>query len=158
MRTVVSVGATENLMIAAVGAQGTTRIENAAREPEIDDLALFLTGLGARILGVGTSILTIEAPERLGSTIHEVVPDRIELGTLACAAALTDGELRLVHGRLDLLGGAGDILQAAGVDLQATAEGLVARRAAGKGPTACTTTAATTTAPPASVAADGRSP
>ena len=126
-----SVGATENLMIAAVGATGRSVIRNAAREPEIDDLAHFLIGMGARIGGIGSSTLTIEPAPRLAGTTHDVVPDRIEMGTLACAAALTDGELHLVNGRLDLLGGAAEILRAAGVELEPVAGGVIARRAPG---------------------------
>ena len=126
-----SVGATENLMIAAVGARGISVIRNAAREPEIDDLALFLTTLGARIHGIGSDTLIIEGASELHPTVHSVVPDRIEMGTLACAAALTDGELLLVNGRIDLLGAAADTFRQAGVLLEPVAGGVLARRAAG---------------------------
>lgn len=125
-----SVGATENLMIAAVGATGGSVIRNAAREPEIDDLAHFLVAMGARIEGIGTSTLVIEGAPVFGETVHQVVPDRIEMGTLACAAALTDGELRLVNGRLDLLGAAAGTFRQAGVELEAVEGGVLARRAA----------------------------
>jgi UDP-N-acetylglucosamine 1-carboxyvinyltransferase len=101
-----SVGATENLLLAAVLAAGTTAIRNAAREPEIADLAACLTAMGARISGIGTDVLTIRGGAPLGGVIHDVMPDRIELGTLACAAAVTNGELLLQHGRLNLLGAA----------------------------------------------------
>jgi UDP-N-acetylglucosamine 1-carboxyvinyltransferase len=123
-----SVGATENLMLAAVLAHGTTRIRNAAREPEIADLAACLIAMGARISGVGGRDLTIEGGAALSGAVHEVMPDRIELGTLACAAAITDGEVFLRHGRADLLGVAGAALAAAGVDLREVEGGLIARR------------------------------
>ena len=126
-----SVGATENLMLAAVLARGTTTIRNAAREPEIADLAACLLGMGARISGLGSHTLAIEGGLPLGGAVHDVIPDRIELGTLACAAAVTDGELLLQGGRLDLLGAALPALQSAGVDLREAEGGLIARRAPG---------------------------
>ncbi|MDP9067111.1 MAG: UDP-N-acetylglucosamine 1-carboxyvinyltransferase [Actinomycetota bacterium] len=98
-----SVGATENLIMAAVTAEGTSQIENAAREPEIQDLAKFLNGCGARITGVGTPTLNIEGVEQLGSSQHEVVPDRIEAGTFAIGAAATRGDVRLLDVRPDHL-------------------------------------------------------
>ena len=125
-----SVGATENLLLAAVLANGTTTIRNAAREPEIADLATCLVAMGARITGLGTHRLTVTGGTALAGAVHHVMPDRIELGTLACAAAMTDGELRLPHGRLDLLGAAADSFAGAGIDLRETDDGLVARRAA----------------------------
>src|SRR5690242_3070152 len=88
-----SVGATENLLLAAVLARGNTFIRNAAREPEIADLATCLVSMGAIISGIGTDVLTIVGDAPLGGAVHSVMPDRIELGTLACAAAMTDGEL-----------------------------------------------------------------
>ena len=94
-----SVGATENLIMAAVTAEGTTQIENAAREPEIQDLARFLNACGARITGLGTPTLNIEGVEELGSCHHEVIPDRIEAGTFAIAAAATRGRVRLLDVR-----------------------------------------------------------
>ncbi len=90
-----SVGATENLLMAAVTARGTTRIANAAREPEIVDLAAFLSGMGAQISGAGGSDITIHGVERLGPVTHSVVPDRIEAGTYAVAAALAGGEVKI---------------------------------------------------------------
>jgi UDP-N-acetylglucosamine 1-carboxyvinyltransferase len=125
-----SVGATENLLLAAVLASGTTVIRNAAREPEIGDLAACLAAMGARICGIGTEVLTIVGGAHLGGAQHDVMPDRIELGTLACAAAITDGELLLEHGRLDLLGAAAPLLSRAGVDLRQVEHGLLARRSA----------------------------
>jgi UDP-N-acetylglucosamine 1-carboxyvinyltransferase len=111
-----SVGATENLLLAAVLATGATTIRNAALEPEIADLALCLTGMGAEIHGIGSHVLTIEGGLPLAGTIHTVLPDRIEFGTLACAAAMTDGDLLLAHGRIDLLGAAAASFAAAGID------------------------------------------
>ena len=90
-----SVGATENLILAAVGAEGRTTIENAAREPEIQDLAAFLSACGGRISGAGTPTIDIEGVQSLGSTTHEIVPDRIETGTYAIAAAATQGDVTL---------------------------------------------------------------
>jgi UDP-N-acetylglucosamine 1-carboxyvinyltransferase len=124
-----SVGATENLLLAAVSANGTTTIRNAAREPEIADLAACLMAMGARIAGLGTHVLTIEGGAALVGAVHTVLPDRIEFGTLACAATLTDGELMLPHARIDLLGTAAVSFGAAGVGLVDTAEGVIARRA-----------------------------
>ena len=88
-----SVGATENLMMAATQARGRTVIRNAAREPELVDLQNYLTGLGARIRGAGTDFIKIEGPTKLGSATHTVIPDRIEAGTHMVAAALTGGDL-----------------------------------------------------------------
>jgi UDP-N-acetylglucosamine 1-carboxyvinyltransferase len=125
-----SVGATENLMLAAVLAAGTTTIANAAREPEIADLAACLVTMGARIGGIGSHRLTIEGGAPLMGAVHAVLPDRIELGTLACAAALTGGELVLANGRVELLGAAASSFADAGVELVKTDSGVVARRAA----------------------------
>ncbi|SEF39143.1 UDP-N-acetylglucosamine 1-carboxyvinyltransferase [Caloramator fervidus] len=88
-----SVGATENIMMAAVLAEGETIIENAAEEPEIVDLANFLNKLGARIIGAGTDIIKIEGVKELKGTNHQVIPDRIEAGTYMIAAAITGGEV-----------------------------------------------------------------
>ncbi len=123
-----SVGATENLLLAAVLANGRTVIGNAAREPEIADLIYCLTAMGAQIEGIGSDALTIEGGRPLTGAVHTVMPDRIELGTVACAAAVTDGEVTLQHARADLLGAAGPVLAAAGVELQEVESGLVARR------------------------------
>lgn len=126
-----SVGATENLMLAAVLAQGETTIRNAALEPEIVDLALCLSAMGARIEGAGTDVIRIIGGAPLTGAVHTVMPDRIETGTLACAAAMTDGELHLTHARLDLLGAARPAFEAAGVMLEEVADGLIARRSPG---------------------------
>lgn len=88
-----SVGATENIMLAACSAEGITVISNAAREPEIEDLALFLNSMGARILGAGTSTVTIYGRCELGSAEHTVMPDRIVAATYLCAAAATGGKI-----------------------------------------------------------------
>ena len=90
-----SVGATENIMMAATLAEGTTIIENAAEEPEIIDLANFLNKLGAQVKGAGTDTIKIVGVETLGSTIHAVIPDRIETGTYMIAAAMTRGNLMI---------------------------------------------------------------
>jgi UDP-N-acetylglucosamine 1-carboxyvinyltransferase len=122
------VGATENLLLAATLATGTTVIGNAAREPEIVDLAACLVMMGARISGLGTDVLVVEGGAPLAGAAHSVMPDRIELGTLACAAAITDGEVTLQHGRLDLLGAAAPLLASAGVALTEVEGGVLARR------------------------------
>ena len=92
----VTVTGTENLLMAAVLAEGETVLENAAREPEVTDLARFLTGMGARIEGAGTGTITVQGVESLGGTEHAVLPDRIETGTYLVAAAMTGGHVRLV--------------------------------------------------------------
>lgn len=98
-----SVGATETILMAAATAEGTTTIENAAREPEIQDLVGFLNACGARIQGSGTPTMTIEGVAELGSVRHEIIPDRIEAGTFAIAAAATRGDVTLEGVRPDHL-------------------------------------------------------
>jgi UDP-N-acetylglucosamine 1-carboxyvinyltransferase len=98
-----SVGATENLLMAAVAARGTTVIENAAREPEIQDLAVFLTATGARIDGAGTPTLEVQGTDRFQPVTHAVIPDRIEAGTFALAACVTGGDVLLRGARADHL-------------------------------------------------------
>ncbi|HLW71209.1 MAG TPA: UDP-N-acetylglucosamine 1-carboxyvinyltransferase [Candidatus Binataceae bacterium] len=88
-----SVGATENIMMAAVLARGRTTIENAAREPEVQDLAALLIAMGAQVEGAGTHVITIEGVERLHGAEHRVIPDRIEAGSLMIAAAITGGDV-----------------------------------------------------------------
>ena len=100
---VVTVTGTENLMMAAVLAEGTTVIENAAREPEVADLAQCLNAMGARITGHGTDIVTIEGVPKLHGASYRVMPDRIEMGTFLVAAAATGGEIRLKNTRPDIL-------------------------------------------------------
>ena len=127
----VSVGATENLMMAAALARGTTVLDNAAREPEITDLAHCLAALGVPIDGIGTETLTIEGVESLKEAEHSVIPDRIETGTYAMAVAMTAGDVELVGGRLDLIETAAQTLRAAGVSLEPTARGLRVQRTNG---------------------------
>ena len=98
-----SVGATENLMCAAVLAKGTTVIENAAREPEVTDLAAFLDRMGAQVVGAGTSTIEIEGVEELVPADSEIMGDRIEAGTLLMACGIAGGEIELVGTRLEHL-------------------------------------------------------
>jgi UDP-N-acetylglucosamine 1-carboxyvinyltransferase len=129
---VVSVGATENLLMAASLARGDTVLVNAAREPEIVDLALLLSSMGAVIEGAGTSTITIQGRERLKGAIHTIIPDRIEAGTYAMAAAITGGRLRLLGADLESFGAAKDVLEEAGVLLEAGEGGVVAGLADGR--------------------------
>ena len=110
----VSVTGTENLMMAATLADGITIIENAAREPEVTDLAKCLNAMGAKIHGAGTDEITIEGVERLHGAEHDVIPDRIEAGTYLVAAAMTGGSIRLRNARPDLLQSVLDKLREAG--------------------------------------------
>ncbi len=110
----VSVTGTENIMMAATLAEGTTIIENAAREPEVADLAKCLNAMGARITGAGTDVIKIEGVERLHGAVHDVIPDRIETGTYLVAGAMTRGSVRLRHARPDLLQAVLDKLREAG--------------------------------------------
>jgi len=124
-----SVGATENLMMAATLARGETIINNAAREPEVVDLAHCLVAMGAEISGIGSDRLVIQGRDRLHGARHQIIPDRIETGTFAMAAAITGGDLLLQNGRLDLIQSAANILSGAGVAFSQTAEGLRVSRA-----------------------------
>lgn len=119
-----SVGATENLVMAATLAKGVTRIENAAKEPEITDLCHFLTLMGARIAGAGTANIIIEGVERLHGAEYTPIPDRIEAGTLACAAALTEGSVLLERARTDHMRALLFKLSESGVICQEDARGL----------------------------------
>ena len=123
-----SVGATENALMAATLAKGTTQIKNAAREPEIVDLAVCLRAMGAHIDGDGTSTITIEGVDRLGGATHAVVADRIELGTYMLAPAFCGGEVELLGGRMDLLTSFIEKLDAAGIDVRETKAGLAVKR------------------------------
>ena len=125
-----SVGATENIMMAATLAKGTTVIKNAAREPEIVDLADCLKKMGAHIDGAGTSDITIEGVDRLHGATHPVVTDRIELGTYMLAPVIAGGEVELLGGRLDLVGSFVETLNEAGVDVLETKAGLKVKRRA----------------------------
>ena len=124
----VSVGATEHTMLAATLADGETTIENAAREPEIADLAECLNAMGAKIAGAGTSTITIEGVDRLHGAEHQVLPDRIETGAYAMAVAATGGELTLSGARSELLGAAWSVLEETGVTLDEVENGIRIRR------------------------------
>ncbi|AZQ66906.1 UDP-N-acetylglucosamine 1-carboxyvinyltransferase [Silicimonas algicola] len=127
-----SVGATENTLMAATLAKGTTVIENAAREPEIVDLAACLVRMGAHIDGAGTSTITIEGVDRLGGATHPVVPDRIELGTYMLAPAICGGEVECLGGRRDLVSAFCDKLDEAGIEVTETGRGLTVARKNGR--------------------------
>jgi len=122
-----SVGATENVLMAATLAKGTTVIENAAREPEIVDLATCLRAMGAQISGDGTGTIEVQGVDRLGAATHRVVSDRIELGTYMLAPAFAGGEVECLGGRIALLGAFVEKLDAAGVDVTETEAGLRVR-------------------------------
>ena len=126
-----SVGATENIMMAATLAKGTTVINNAAREPEIVDLADCLRKMGAQIDGDGTSTITIEGVDRLGGATHQVVTDRIELGTYMLAPAICGGEVECLGGKLSLVESFVAKLNEAGIDVEETASGLKVARKTG---------------------------
>ncbi len=113
----VSVGATEQLLMAASLAEGQTVLANAAREPEITDLAECLVRMGARISGIGTDKLVIEGVERLHGASHTIIPDRIETGSYACAAAISGGSVFLRDARLEHLGATVRTLREAGVEI-----------------------------------------
>ncbi len=124
----VSVGATHNVLMAATLARGETLIENAAREPEVGDVAACLNKMGASIEGIGTSTLRIQGVERLEGATHTVLPDRIETGTYAMAVAATGGNVELVGARRDLLETAFDVLREAGAEISDTAKGVRVKR------------------------------
>ncbi|MFP5516272.1 MAG: UDP-N-acetylglucosamine 1-carboxyvinyltransferase [Alphaproteobacteria bacterium] len=128
----VSVGATENLLMAATLAKGTTILVNAAREPEVTDLAECLVKMGARITGIGTDRLVIEGADRLHGARHMVVADRIETGTYAMAAAITGGRLDIMNTRLDLIKAAVKALAPAGVAFEEIENGIRVSRANGE--------------------------
>lgn len=121
---VVSVGATENALMAAVLAKGTCVLHNAAREPEIVDLCNLLVAMGAEIEGIGSSDLTIHGKDRLHGATYRVMGDRIEAGSYACAVATTGGEVELVGANEREMQATVDALRAAGVTVEATKEGL----------------------------------
>ncbi|MFO1202479.1 MAG: UDP-N-acetylglucosamine 1-carboxyvinyltransferase [Tabrizicola sp.] len=128
----VSVGATENALMAATLAKGTTVLKNAAREPEIVDLARCLKKMGAKIDGEGTSTITIEGTDRLGGATHQVVTDRIELGTYMLVPAICGGEVECIGGTLDLVESFAEKLDAAGVSVTQTNRGLKVSRKNGR--------------------------
>jgi UDP-N-acetylglucosamine 1-carboxyvinyltransferase len=130
----VTVGGTHTAMMAASLAQGTTVIENAAREPEILDVADCLNKMGARISGAGTRRIVIEGVAKLNGARHTVLPDRIETGTYAMAVAMVGGDVLLQNGRPELLQAALDVLTRSGVTVTPTNQGIrVARNGAGNG-------------------------
>jgi len=116
----VTVGGTENLLMAAVLAEGVTTLENAAREPEVVDLAQCLVAMGADIEGIGTQTLTIRGVDRLGGCDYSIMPDRIETGTYLVAAAASRGRVRLKHSRADILEAVLIKLEEAGAQLHIT--------------------------------------
>ncbi|QDH17023.1 UDP-N-acetylglucosamine 1-carboxyvinyltransferase [Swingsia samuiensis] len=122
-----SVGATENLLMASTLAKGRTEIVNAAREPEITDLVNCLNAMGANITGAGSGTLVIEGVEALHGADYAVMPDRIECGTYACAAAITQGDLLLIGGQADSLGSVIRTLNETGVDVTEEQRGLRVR-------------------------------
>ena len=124
----VSVGATEHTLLAAVLADGVTVLRNAAREPEIGDLARCLMAMGARIEGVDTDTLIITGVASLSGTDWAVIPDRIEMGTYAVAAAMTGGEVALTRARPELITALTDKMIESGVEVTPTADGVVVRR------------------------------
>ena len=124
----VSVGATEHAMLSAVLAKGETTLQNAAREPEIEDLAVCLNAMGAKVLGAGSSTIMIEGVSRLHGATHAVIPDRIETGTYAVAAAMAGGEVRLANTRNDFVEALLQKMEAAGVEIERTNDGMVVRR------------------------------
>ena len=129
---IVSVGATENLLMAATLARGDTELINAAREPEVADLAYCLQAMGADIEGIGSDRLRIRGRDRLSGTRHTIVSDRIEAGTYAMAAAITGGRIELLNARLELILAVAKILASAGVEFTETPTGVVVSRANGE--------------------------
>ncbi len=131
----VSVGATHNVLMAAALAKGETLIENAAREPEVGDVAECLVKMGVQIDGIGTSTLRIQGTDRLEGAVHSVVPDRIETGTFAFAVAATGGEVILEGARREHLQSALDALARTGASVESVANGLrVSRNGSGIAP------------------------
>ena len=136
----VTVGGTHTAMMAAALAHGTTVIENAAREPEIGDVADCLNKMGAKISGAGTARIVVEGVARLHGARHAVLPDRIETGTYAMAVAMTGGDVLLQNARPELLQAALDVLTQTGATITPTNEGIrVARNGAGLAPVEVTT-------------------
>ena len=127
----VSVGATEHAMLAATLAEGRTVLENAAREPEIADLADCLNAMGAKVSGAGGATIEIEGVDRLHGAEHRVLPDRIETGAYAMAVGAAGGELTLTGADGRLLGAALSVLEEAGLDIEELDDGLRVRKAPG---------------------------
>jgi UDP-N-acetylglucosamine 1-carboxyvinyltransferase len=128
----VSVGATENLLMAATLAKGETHLINAAREPEITDLAKCLIAMGAQIEGLGTDRLHIKGVDSLRGATHKVVADRIEAGTYAMAAAITNGDVELLGVQHDLIAAVSSVMSQAGVQFTETPRGLKVSRTNGE--------------------------
>ena len=124
----VSVGATEHALLAAVLADGVTVLRKAAREPEIGDLARCLTAMGARVEGIDTDVLTITGVSSLGGATWSVIPDRIEMGSYAVAAAMTGGQVRLTRARPELMAALSDKMIEAGVEVTPTSDGVIVKR------------------------------
>jgi len=124
----VSVGATENTLMAAALAKGETVLVNAAREPEIDDLGHCLIAMGAKIAGLGTSRIVVEGVSSLHAAEHAVLPDRIETGTFAMAAAIAGGEVELTGTRAELIGAIIPLLESIGTEIVETNRGLKVHR------------------------------
>ncbi|KZY46243.1 UDP-N-acetylglucosamine 1-carboxyvinyltransferase [Roseovarius sp. HI0049] len=130
--SMVSVGATENALLAATLAKGTTVLKNAAREPEIVDLARCLRKMGAQIEGEGTHEITIQGVDRLNGATHPVVPDRIELGTYMLAPAMCGGAVECLGGRLELVEAFSEKLDEAGISVEETERGIKVSRGNGR--------------------------
>jgi UDP-N-acetylglucosamine 1-carboxyvinyltransferase len=120
----VTVGGTENILMAACLAKGDTTISNAAREPEVTDLAHCLVAMGAKIEGIGTDTLKVQGVAKLHGAEHSVVPDRIEMGSYAVAAAVTGGDVVLKGGRLELMEAVANVLKNAGVSVAQETDGV----------------------------------
>lgn len=136
---VVSVGATENAVMAAVLAKGTSRLFNAAREPEIIDLCNLLTAMGAEIEGIGTSDLVIHGVDRLNGATYKVMADRIEAGSYACAAAITGGDVRLEGANAEEMAATIHALRNIGVEVEEDRKGIHVRANGPLKPTNLTT-------------------
>lgn len=126
-----SVGATENLMMAAARAEGVTRLSNVAREPEIEDLAHFLNAMGAQISGAGTDMITVLGVDALGSAEHVVIPDRIEAGTFLLAGVATHGDVTVANANAEHLPGFLDKLRRAGAEVEVMGSRIRAKAANG---------------------------
>jgi UDP-N-acetylglucosamine 1-carboxyvinyltransferase len=120
----VSVGASENILMAASLADGVTVLKNAAREPEVSDLAQCLVAMGANIQGIGSDTLTVTGVDKLHGATHRVVADRIETGSYAAAAAITGGDVELVGARMDLMQAVFDKFKEAGISITETPRGV----------------------------------
>jgi UDP-N-acetylglucosamine 1-carboxyvinyltransferase len=131
---------TENLLMAAVLAEGETVLENAAREPEVTDLANMLVAMGARIEGIGTDRLVIQGVDSLHGTKHAVISDRIEAATFLCAVAATGGDIRITNTRTDIFDVALDKLREMGVQLSVEGSSIRARMDARPHPVSFRTT------------------